>query len=267
MKIPIIGTAGEKGKKELPIQFNEPVNPDLIQRAVLAEQSKNRQRYGALQDAGERQSAKISRRRRDYKTSYGIGISRTPRKIISRRGTRFNWVGAFAPNTVGGRKAKPPKSTKIWVKKINRKENNKAIRSAISATISKEIVTKHGHMTPDNYPFAIEAKFEDMKKTKEAITAFEKLGLGKDLARAEVKKIRAGVGKLRGRKYQRKLGPLIVVSKTCDLEKAARNIPGIRVIEVSKLSAGILAPGAKPARLTIFTEPAIDRMAKEALFI
>ena len=49
----------------------------------------------------------------------------------------MNWVGAFAPGTVGGRRAHPPKSEKIWSKKINKKENAKAIRSAISATLLK----------------------------------------------------------------------------------------------------------------------------------
>ena len=38
----------------------------------------------------------------------------------------MNWVGAFAPGTVGGRKAHAPNAEKIFDKKINKKENRKA---------------------------------------------------------------------------------------------------------------------------------------------
>ena len=98
-----------KGSIELPKQFNEEIRSDLIRRAYLTILSNSRQPYGAKEDAGMRASAKLSRRRRDYKGSYGFGISRVPRKVLSRRGTRFFWVGAVAPGMVSGRKAHPPK--------------------------------------------------------------------------------------------------------------------------------------------------------------
>ena len=111
---------GSKLKEiELPKQFNEEYHPDLIKRAVLTIRANNRQSYGAFERAGKGSSAKISRRRRDYKGAYGHGISRAPRKTMWRRGTQFGWEGAYAPGTVGGRKAHPPKSWKIFAKKIN----------------------------------------------------------------------------------------------------------------------------------------------------
>ena len=94
---------------------------------------------------------------------------------MSRRGTRMNWVGAFAPGTVGGRRAHPPKSEKIWWEKINEKEKAKAIRSAITATILKDIVAERGHLIPDGYPFILDDKFELTDKTKKIIEAFKKL--------------------------------------------------------------------------------------------
>ena len=127
----------EEGSKKLPVQFNEPINPDIIKRAVLAIRSHNIHPRGADPMAGEKSVAKLSRRRRDYKSSYGHGISRAPRKIISRRGMRINWIGAFAPGTRGGRRAHPPKASKIWGQKINTKENRKAIRSALAASLLK----------------------------------------------------------------------------------------------------------------------------------
>ena len=128
-------TKVEVNRKKLPEQFSELIRPDLIERAVFAIQSHKKQPYGASPEAGKRHSARISRRRHKYKTSYGHGISRVPRKIMSHRGERFNWVGALAPGTVGGRRAHPPKAEKIVDQKINKKERKKAIRSALAATL------------------------------------------------------------------------------------------------------------------------------------
>ena len=113
----------DKGSVELPVQFTEQVRPEVVKKVVLAIQNNNRQKYGAFPEAGKRSSAELSKRRRAYRGSYGIGISRVPRKIMSRRGTRMNWVGAVVPGTVGGRKAHPPKAEKNWDQKVNKKEN------------------------------------------------------------------------------------------------------------------------------------------------
>ena len=94
-------TKTEINRKKLPVQFNELIRPNLIARAVFVVHSNKRQPYGAHPKAGMRHSAEISRRRNSYKTSYGHGISRVPRQIMSHRGERFNWVGAVAPGTVG----------------------------------------------------------------------------------------------------------------------------------------------------------------------
>ncbi|MEK6983425.1 MAG: 50S ribosomal protein L4 [Nanoarchaeota archaeon] len=267
MNLDVLDLSNNKvGEIKLPIHFEEEFRPDLIQRAVLTIQSHKRQGYAASKEAGKRASAKLSRRRRDYRGSYGYGISRVPRKILTRRGTRMNWVGAFAPGTVGGRRAHPPKSQKIWWQKINEKERTKAIRSAIAATITKELVVDRGHLTPENYPFALDDKFELIDKTKEAINAFKKLGLELEMSRSQEKKLRAGKGKLRGRKYKKKKGILVVVSKTGKLGKAVANIPGIDIVEVRSLNTELLAPGAKAGRLTLWTSAAILTLEKEHLF-
>lgn len=257
----------EKGKIELPEQFEEDIRPDLIKRAVLAIMSHNRQRYGASEEAGKRASVKISKRRRNYRGCYGYGISRTPRKIFSRRGMRMNWKGAFAPGTVGGRRAHPPKAEKIWWQSINRKERKMAIRSAISATLKKEWVIKRGHKIGGTYPIIIDSAIEDINKTKTAKDVLIKFGLNEELERCEKKKVRAGKGKMRGRKYKRRKGPLFVVSKDCKLIKSATNIPGVDVCEVKSINAEILAPGAVPGRLTLWSKGAVELLDKEKLFM
>ena len=267
MKIKIIKKdMSSPGQIELPAQFKESLREDLIRRAFASLRSHTRQPYGALPTAGKRQSAKLSRRRRDYKTSYGIGISRVPRKILSRSGTRFNWVGAFAPGTVGGRRAHPPKSSKIWDLKINDKERLKALRSALSATVQKTLVGGRGHKVPEAYPVALDDEFESVSKTKEFYTLLGSMGLGEELARSELKTIRAGKGKMRGRRYKKRTGPLVVVSQPCALLKSARNIPGIDVALVHHINIELLAPGGHPGRLTLFTKGSLEKIRKDKLF-
>ena len=83
MKIPVYDAKkNEVAKKDLPRQFSEPIRSDLIYKAVLTVQANKRQPYGSFVDAGMNVSAKLSRRRRDYKGSYGHGIARSPRKIM-----------------------------------------------------------------------------------------------------------------------------------------------------------------------------------------
>jgi len=236
---------------DLPSQFNETYHPDLIKRAVLTIQSNKRQKYGSFKRAGMRSSARISKRRKDFRGSYGHGISRVPRKVIWRRGTQFGWVGAFAPGTVGGRKAHPPKAEKNWGKKLNIKEKRKAIRSALSATLNKDLVENRNHILPKNFPLAVESKLENLEKIKDVKKTLENLGLKNEINRCKENKV---------------LGPLIVVSKKCKLEKIGSKLEGVEIIQVNKINCELLAPGTIPGRLTVFTEESLDRLKKEKLF-
>lgn len=268
MKLPILTADNVKhGEKELPIQFQEEYRPDLIARAVHALQSAARQSYGASAEAGFRHSSKLSKRRRKYRGSYGLGISRVNRKIMSRRGTRFNWVGAFSPQTRGGHRAHPPKPYKIRVQKLNIKENRKAIRSAIAATINASLVQQRGHHLPTQYPFLLDSAVESLSKTKDVEALLATLGFADELVRAGQKKVRAGMGKVRGRPYQRKKSILIVVSQPCPLATAAKNISGIDIAIPHSLNAELLAPGAMPGRATLWTEKAIEVLHNNKLFL
>lgn len=261
MKADIIDLNGHKVRTiELPKQFQEEIRLDLIKRSNLALRSHKRQPYGAFPLAGQQVSAKLSRRRIDYKTAYGKGISRSPRKTLWRRGTNFMWVGALAPNTVKGREAHPPKSQKNIYRKINKKERRKAIRSAISASVNKEFFKDHKF----NLPIIINSDFENIKKTKELQKFLIKIGLESLIDKVKEKKIRAGKGKARGRKYIKRKGPLIVVSDNCSLLKCS-NLPGFDIVKVNSLNTELLAPGFNP-RLIIWSEKAIEKLEKENLF-
>ena len=264
----VINLEGKKVKEiNLPKQFSEDYHPNLIKRAVWTIQSNKRQPYGTKERAGLRYSSTLSKRRKDYKGSYGKGLSRTPRKVMWRRGTQFGYVGATAPGTRGGRKAHPPKSEKVFDKKINKKEKRKAIRSALSATFNIELIIKRNHQIPKEFPFIIEDHLENLEKTKDVKKSLEALGFEKEMKRCEEKKVRAGKGKTRGRKYHKKKGLLIVVSKKCNLEKSAINIPGIDIVEIKNINSELLAPGTHAGRLTLYTESSIEKLEKEKLFM
>ncbi|MBD3209307.1 50S ribosomal protein L4 [Candidatus Woesearchaeota archaeon] len=255
-----------KGTVKLPRQFDEPIREDLIKRAVLALQANRRQDYGAHPEAGMRPSVRISKRRHHYRSTYGIGQSRTPRKVINYRGSRFNWTGAFAPQTVSGRRAHPPTAAKSWAQKINDKERRKAIRSALAATMDKDAVKQRGHAPPKDYPFIITDDIETMTKTKDVKEALATIGMGDELQRAAKKKIRPGKATMRGRRYKQPTSILIVTGDDAKLAKTGMNIPGVDVAVVNELNAELLAPGAIPGRMTLYTEAAIKALTEKKFF-
>ncbi len=268
MKVAIVSKEKRaEGHRDLPLQFKEEFRPDLIRRALLAYASAQRQPYGASPEAGLRHSSKLSKRRRDYRGSYGFGISRVNRKIMSRRGMRMNWVCAYSPHVRGGHRAHPPKAQEDLVEQINVKERRKAIRSAIAATMNRQLVVTRGHLVPAEYPFVVDNSFETISKTKDIVGALSALGFDEELERSGVKKIRAGVGKARSRPYKRKKGILVVVADKCPLLHAARNIPGVDVVSASALNVALLAPGALAGRVTLWTGHALDLLEKKQLFM
>ncbi|MBN1923939.1 MAG: 50S ribosomal protein L4 [Nanoarchaeota archaeon] len=267
MKADVFNAKGEKtGKVDLPKQFSEAYRPIIITRAFNANISNNYQHHGTDPEAGMRKVTELSKRRRKYRGVYGAGRSRVPKKIISRRGTHFNFVGEKAPHTRKGRIAHPPKTAVIFEEKINTKERLLAIRSAISATTNKDLVIERNHSIENvSIPLVIE-KAQDLKKTNDVKKLLEKIGLKEELERVSEKKIRAGKGKMRGRKYKTKKGPLFVVEKDCSLLKAAKGLQGVETIPVKNLNVTILAPGGVPGRLTVWTSEALNLMNEEKLF-
>ena len=102
----------------LPNCFSHPIREDIVQKVL--ESKKTKQPYAPNLMAGKQASAKgqLVHRRKVWKSQYGRGMARTPRKRLSRRGTQFNWVGAFSPNTPGGFRAHPPKIQGMIKRKI-----------------------------------------------------------------------------------------------------------------------------------------------------
>ena len=102
---------------------------------------------------------------------------------------------------------------------------------------------------------------ESVKTAKQSREIFEKIGVYDDVIRAkEGKRIRAGRGKTRGRKYKKVKGPLVVVGEDKGISLGARNHAGVDVVVVENLNAELLAPGTHPGRLTIYTKSAVEKL-------
>jgi len=236
------------GKIKLPEVFNMPLRPDIIRRAVVSIQSHRIQPQGRDEMAGKRTVAE----------SWGVnrGMSRVPRLKEMR-------TAAFAPGTVGGRAAHPPVSKKKIVKKITQKEKQFALFSAIAATGNKENVKARGHIVDDvpDFPLVVTEDLQSVKKAKDLKSALMNLGVWPDVYRVkESIKVRAGKGKMRGRKKKQAVGPLIVINSDDGIVKAASNFPGVDVAHVNSLNAELLAPGTHSGRLTIWTRDSIEKL-------
>ncbi|MDD5012724.1 MAG: 50S ribosomal protein L4 [Candidatus Nanoarchaeia archaeon] len=262
MKAKILDIHGkEKGSIDLPKEFSAVVRNDIISKVVEAKKTK--QPYAPSPVGGKQHSAsgKIHHLRHVWKSGYGRGTSRIPRKIMSRRGSQFNWVGAEIPGTRGGRRAHPPKIiSMINVKRINKKEMILALASALSATGNEKIVEQRYERLRgkklSGLPIVVESKIISLK-TKDLIESLKKI-LGKDLFEVALKQrdVRAGKGKLRGRKYKKNAGLLLVTGNDEKLKTNVIDVKGAKALNVTDLANG----GA--GRLTIYTESAIKNLGE-----
>ena len=245
------------GEVELPALFSSEIRTDVIKRAVLAQQSAARQRYGTDPLAGKRTSAHYHGSRHYRYSMMNKETSRMPR--IHGRVGYLAMTARFAPHAVKGRRAHPPKAEKLWTQKINRKEKILAIRSALAASANHEYVSSR-HRAKES-PIIFSDDFENVRKTKDVVAALAKI-IPQELERCGKTKVRAGKGKMRNRKYRRKVGPLVVTSRSCALVKSARNIAGVDAVSVANINAELLAPGTQPGRVIVATKSALGIMQK-----
>ncbi len=254
MKIQIL-TSDEKKSKEINTKiFESKIRDDIVQKVVESE--KYWQEYAPGYDSGNKYSAsgKIKHRRHVWKSHYGRGMSRIPRKSMSVRGNRYNWVGATIPSTRGGRRAHPPKVVER-ILKINKKEQKIAFKSALSMIAKIDLVKmkykklENKKIEEKNFPFVLDSKVLD-KKTKDFLLFLNNI-LGEfKVVSFQEKSIRAGKGKLRNRRYKKNSGLLLVLGNN---EK--KKVNTIEIKNAKDLTVSDIASNG--ARLTLFTEEAI----------
>lgn len=253
MKAKVYGIDGKVTEEiSLPPDFEEEFRPDIIRKAVNVMRSNRRQKYGVEETAGKKHPVEP--------WSSGRGASRVPRLTQGRR-------AAFMPGTVGGRAAHPPRPERNWSRKMNKKEMELARKSALAAVAVEEMVKKRGHVFEEgiSLPVVVEDEFEKLDKTKNIIGAMKSIGVYADVERARNgKHIRAGRGKMRGRKYKTPKSLLIVVNDKEKIKKAAGNLTGVDIVTPEEINVEHLAPGGDAGRLALFTVNAIKSMGGKA---
>lgn len=241
--------------------FSMPVRFEIINRCFLAEKSLLRHPYGTDYFAGKRTSA-------HYHGERGIRHSMMNKEMARLRrihGTGYlHMTARFSPQAIKGRAAHPPKPEKIWRLKVNKREKILGLVSSLSAASNRAFISNHGYLLPQNFPsfpIIVEDTLQEIKTAKQLKSILTAFGLKDEMERVSYKKIRAGKGKSRGRRYKKKTGPLIVVKEDKGISKAANNLPGFGFSVANKLDVSMLAPGGQPGRLIIISKSAAEELS------
>lgn len=241
----------------LPAVFSTPIRPDLI-RFVHTNMAKNhRQPYAVSASAGHQTSAQ----------SWGTGraVSRIPR--VQGGGTSRSGQAAFGNMCRGGRMFAPTKTWRKWNRKINLNQRRFAVASAVAASAIPPLVMARGHKIDEvpEMPLVIGGSFEKEAKTAAVAKILAAVGASDDVEKCKAsKKLRAGKGKMRNRRYTMRRGPLVVYDEADGVQFGARNLPGVEIVQVERLNLLQLAPGGHMGRFIVWTEAAFNKL--DAIF-
>jgi large subunit ribosomal protein L4e len=153
----------------------------------------------------------------------------------------------------------PTKIWRRWHVKVNQNQRRFAVVSALAASALPSLVLARGHRIEEinEVPLVISSEAESFTKTKEAVALLKSLKAYRDVEKvSNSRKLRAGRGKLRGRRHRQRRGPLIVYAEDNGITKAFRNLPGVELANVRRLNLLQLAPGGHIGRFIIWTEGA-----------
>lgn len=158
----------------------------------------------------------------------------------------------------------PTKTWRKWNRKINTTQKRYAVASALAASAVPALVMARGHKVDEvpEIPLVLDSSLESTKKTSAAKDILVSLGAYDDVEKAaNSKKIRAGKGKMRGRRYTLRRGPLVIYNENDGVEQAFRNLPGVELCNVSRLNLLQLAPGGHMGRFCVWSQAAIEALA------
>lgn len=267
-QVTVYNKNGEDTKRsaELPAVFTAPIRPDVV-RFVHTNVRKNaRQPYGVKVHFGP--MGKVAGMQHSAH-SWGTGraVARIPR--VSASGTHRAGQGAYGNMCRGGRMFNPTRTWRKWHKKISKGQRRYALASALAASAVPALVMARGHRIDDvaEIPFVVEDDlFNDSANTKASINGLAQLGIDAELKRASERQMRAGKGKMRGRRRTSKRGPLVIFDgsgdpeKVNNLKRSLRNIRAVDMCDVNAMNLLQLAPGGHVGRFIIWTESAFKRL-------
>jgi large subunit ribosomal protein L4e len=240
----------------MPHVFMAPVRNDIVNFVHQQLARNHQQAHGVDKKAGMKHSAE----------SWGTGraVARIPR--VSGSGTHRSGQAAFGNMCRKGRMAHPLHTWRRWHRKVNMTQRRHALASAVAATACAPLVMARGHriMEMNQVPLVLDDTVGQVSKTKDAIAMLKALGLWADVKRVMAnKQLRAGKGKIRGRRHKMRRGPLFVLEDNCEnLRRSLRNVPGVDVCNVGRLNIRQLAPGGHVGRLCVWTKSAFASLER-----
>mmetsp|Transcript_22491 Transcript_22491/g.67451 ORF Transcript_22491/g.67451 Transcript_22491/m.67451 type:complete len:413 (-) Transcript_22491:81-1319(-) len=243
----------KSGTVVMPSVMATPLRPDLVRDVHTNMRKNKRQPYALSMKTGYDTAAE----------SWGTGraVSRIPR--VPGGGTHRAGQGAFGNMCRGGGMAHPTRIWRRWHRKINVTKKRHAVVTCLAASALPPLVMARGHRIGEvaELPLVVSDGIESVQKTKHAVDTLKKLGCGEELQRViDSKRIHAGKGKMRNRRYKKALGPLVVYAEDNGIVRAMRNIPGVETANVMRLNLLRLAPGGHFGRFLIWTEGAIKKL-------
>merc|ERR1712063_26549 len=255
---PLVQVWDAEGKstsqQALPAVLTAPIRSDVVQFVHTNLNKNRRQAYAVSVKAGHQTSAE----------SWGTGraVARIPR--VAGSGTHRAGQAAFGNMCRGGRMFAPTKVWRRWHRRVNLNQKRMAVCSALAASALPSLVMARGHSI-DNVPeiplVVSNSAVSGLEKTKAAVALLQAIAAYEDVQKSkDSRKIRAGKGKRRNRRYVQHVGPLVVYDESGPLTRAFRNLPGVELCQVSRLNLLRLAPGGHLGRFIIWTEGAFKQL-------
>ena len=246
-------TGPKSGETTLPEVMTAPLRPDIVQFVHTNLNKNARQAYGVNIYAGKKVVA----------TSWGTGraVARIPR--VGGGGTSRSGQGAYGNMCRGGRMYNPTKTWRKWHYKVNLTQKRYAVASAIAASAVPALVMARGHVIDEvpEIPLVLENAVEKVQKTSTAKDVLAAVGAFADVEKVvDSKKIRAGKGKMRNRRYVMRRGPLVIYAQNDGIEQAFRNLPGVELCCVDRLNLLQLAPGGHMGRFCLWSQAALEKL-------
>lgn len=242
------------GTVVMPHVLTSPLRPDLV-REVHRDMAKNkRQAYAVSAKAGYDTAAES--------WCTGRAVARIPRAPGG--GTHRAGQAAFGNQARGGGMFNPTRIWRRWHRRVNVTKKRHAVAVALAASSLPPLVMARGHKIGKvaELPLVVSDGLESVTKTKQAVESLKKLGCAEELQKVlDSKKIRAGKGKARNRRFVKRLGPLVIYNEDNGIVRAMRNVPGVETAHVDRLNLLRLAPGGAFGRFLIFTESAFKRLS------
>ena len=143
-----------------------------------------------------------------------------------------------------------------------------ACASALAASSNAALLMARGHNVSavPEVPLVISSSAFSIVKTSAAVALLRGIGAGPDVDKVrKSRKLRAGKGKLRGRRYRQRRGPLVIYNPDEDgkeVGRAFKNISGVESCSVHALNLLQLAPGGHLGRFIIWTSSAFAELDK-----